>query len=362
MLIWGKGTIEAILEETDHKQVVLLRTTDGRTRKGINYTSICGNCKQGDLVAYNATAYELGLGTGGYDFIIANITSMPINRPLPEGHIIKNRYTPIQIGVKSGEEKDHPLYSNEIENGTIAGVPVLIINLHSMLPIIILALKKEMPNVKIVYVMTDGTSLPIWLSTHVDRLRESNLLAGTVTYGQSFGGDIEAVNKFSALLVAKFSLKGDIIVIGSGPGSLGTGSKWGFSGIEVGEIINAVHILKGTPIVVPRISFADQRNRHYGISHHTITALCQAALAKAYLSLPILESPLGKILQNQVKLSGIDEKHFITWNPPPSLAWIKELISSYPISITTMGRGIHDDPVFFQNVALSALFAKTFLA
>ncbi len=88
---------------------------------------------------------------------------------------------------------------------------------------------------------------------------------------------MECTNIYTGLIAAKEVLKGDITIITMGPGIVGTGTKYGFSGIEQGQIIDAVNTLGGNPIVVPRISFRDLRERHKGMSHHTRTILSEIA-------------------------------------------------------------------------------------
>src|SRR6185369_1894245 len=97
------------------------------------------------------------------------------------------------------------------------------------------------------------------------------VLVGTVTAGQTFGGDLEAPNVHSGLLAARHALGADIAVVTQGPGNLGTGTAWGFSGVAVGEAVNAAAILGGRPVGSLRISAADPRSRHHGVSHHSLT-------------------------------------------------------------------------------------------
>ena len=126
--------------------------------------------------------------------------------------------------------------------------------------------------------MTDGTALPLRFSRTIARLEERGLLSSTVTCGHAFGGALEAVNVYSALAACRSLVEADVVVLGPGPGSIGTGSSLGFSGMETGDHVNRVSALGGTPVYIPRISFADRRRRHFGVSHHTLTALGLACL------------------------------------------------------------------------------------
>ena len=70
-------------------------------------------------------------------------------------------------------------------------------------------------------------------------------LKTTITYGQAYGGKVETVSKFSALVAAKHVARADISLVTMGPGIVGTNTRYGFSGLEVGELVNAVYALGG---------------------------------------------------------------------------------------------------------------------
>ena len=76
----------------------------------------------------------------------------------------------------------------------------------------------------------------------------------------------------TGLLAARHVLGADLAVVAQGPGNLGTGTRWGFSGVAAGEAVNAVAALGGRPVASLRVSGADPRERHRGISHHSLTA------------------------------------------------------------------------------------------
>ena len=112
--------------------------------------------------------------------------------------------------------------------------------------------------------MTDGAGLPIALSDLVASLRERSLIDATVTFGHAFGGDFEAVSVFSALVVARHVADADVAVVAMGPGIVGTNTRLGFSGLEVGPVLDATVALGGVPVAALRVSFADPRARHIG--------------------------------------------------------------------------------------------------
>jgi hypothetical protein len=188
----------------------------------------------------------------------------------------------------------------------------------------------------------------------VPQLRERDLLQGAITCGQAFGGDLEAVNLYSALAVAKEVLKADILLVGQGPGNVGTHTDLGFSGVEQGQAVNAVASLGGTAIVAPRISFAESRPRHYGISRHTITTLQRVALGGLLLPIPRLPEAQAEILYRILDALNLDmEIQPVVVNADQSL----EYLLQSGIEATTMGRRVEEDRAFFLAAAAAGLLA-----
>ena len=135
-------------------------------------------------------------------------------------------------------------------------------------------------------------------------LREAGWLAATETTGQSFGGDLEAVTVHSGLLAARHVAGADVAVVAQGPGNLGTGTRWGFSGVAAGEAVNAAAVLGGRPVASLRLSDADSRSRHQGVSHHSITAYGRVALAACDVAVPELPEPLASRVAADVATTG----------------------------------------------------------
>lgn len=324
---------------------------DDKEEKCIVYPDLVGNVEIGDEVLVNTTAMKLNLGSGGYHYVIANLQSGGKDLS-PQGHIMKLRYTPMQLKVLSVEEEDSPYYEKLRTTDSLEGTPVLVGTLHSMLAPICLALSKN--NFKIAYIMTDGAALPLAFSNTVYELKRQELLHGTVTIGHAFGGDVEAVNIYSGLLAAKAVFNPDVIIVTMGPGIVGTGTKWGFTGVEQGEILNAVAALDGVPVSIPRVSFADKRDRHKGISHHTLTVLSKVCRVKAIVPLADLaEDKLSYILE-QVRVAKLIDNYDYTLNEASPLL---PIMQDSNFKLTTMGRTIDDDPEFFLTLGAASLTA-----
>lgn len=344
-------------------QELEVQMPDGSQAKAIHYPDGWREAKQGEHLWVNTTAVELGLGTGGYHFVIGFVEhdegsggiGAPTTIPMPEGHMMKLRYTPMQRAVLSVEEPDSPYHELFRAVGTtLAGTPVLIGELHSMLPIAAAWLKHRASTdrkpVKLAYVMSDGGALPIHFSKLVHHLREQDYIQGTVTYGHAYGGDLEAMNKFTALLASKHVLGADVIIVTMGPGIAGTGTELGHTGVETGELVNAAYQLGGVPLLIPRISFADARSRHYGISHHTVSVLRHVVTAPQELVLcSELEDRQKEVLERQLQ-----PNIRYRWLAGIKLDELKQGLSGLGMEVKTMGRSMEEDPAFFLSVSAAA--------
>ncbi|MEO8329893.1 MAG: DUF3866 family protein, partial [Candidatus Nanopelagicales bacterium] len=255
-------------------------TAEPMTARALAYTDLVGTPEVGDRVLLNTTALDLELGTGGYAMVIAIPGRLPPDREGP-GHLVKARYTPQQSTVLGVDEQDSPHHLTLRDADDLAGMPVVVADLHSALPAIVAGLHLARPQARVVYLATDGGALPLAFSRSVSGLVAAGWLAGTATVGQAFGGDVEAVTIHNGLLAARLVLGADVVIVTQGPGNLGTGTRWGFSGVAAGEAINAAGVLGGRPVGALRISQADKRERHFGVSHHSVTAYGRVALVPA---------------------------------------------------------------------------------
>lgn len=318
----------------------------GKSEAAIVYTALTGEVKEGDRVLLNTTAVFLDLGTGGYSFVMANLdgTNTDLSGP---GHIMKLRYTPVQVKCLAVEEQNSRFHKNINEFERLEGRPVVVISLHSMLAPLCALVKQRLSGIRIGYVMTDGAALPMVFSKAVAELKKKGLLDVTITSGNAFGGDLETVNFYTGIIAARVVEDCDLIVIGMGPGITGTGTKYGFTGIEQGYIIDGINTLGGMPVVVPRISFADKRNRHRGISHQSLTVLADIAKTRALLSMPVLEGAKFEYIKKQIKEYNIEKKHLVVFNRGEK---IFKAMEYYGLKTTTMGRGIEQDRDFFLAI------------
>src|SRR5438309_6658072 len=76
---------------------------EGRLADAISYPALTGPIRVGDEVLLNTTAVDLGLGTGGFHFVVS-VTGSPRAQAEPPGRVMKARYTPLQTAVHAIEE------------------------------------------------------------------------------------------------------------------------------------------------------------------------------------------------------------------------------------------------------------------
>jgi hypothetical protein len=354
-----RGIVESIEEDRPDLQRLLVRQQQV-VRSAVNYVSLTGPAAVGDGVTINTWAADMGLGTGGVDFVMqVHPGGLPPARPDIEaeapGHIIKLRYTPLQHPILAAEAPESPFHDALRGFQALGAIPVVCAELHSQIAGIATAAKWETQGqARVVYVMTDAASLPIAFSRMVPELQERGIIDATVTAGQAFGGNFEAVNIYSALAVARVAAEADIIVVCQGPGSVGTGTPLGFSGVDQGISLNAVTALGGTAICAVRLSFADPRPRHIGLSHHTRTVLERITTGSVFVAIPRLPEPRRSLLHNDLQIGGLAERHeIVTIDAEGGLTALVDT----GLQVTTMGRKVTEERAFFLAAAAAGQLA-----
>jgi len=341
--------------------MVSVDAQEGAPVKALAYPALTGRPVVGDRVLLNTTALHQGLGTGGYALVVAIPDRLP---PDPElaGHVVKARYTPLQATVASVDEQGSPHHALLRDADSVGGMPVIVADLHSALPAILAGLlssatARPSPGLTVAYVMQDGGALPAWFSRTIAGLRAAGWLAGTVTTGQSFGGDLEAVTVHTGLLAARHVLGADAVIVTQGPGNLGTGTRWGYSGVAAGEAVNAAATVGGRPVASLRVSFADPRERHQGISHHSLTAYGRVALAAADVVVPRLPGEAGARVASEAAV--LSSRHRIVRQEVDGLA---DALRACPVRLSTMGRGLQEDLAYFLACAAAGRHAARLLS
>ncbi|MEU4406977.1 DUF3866 family protein [Streptosporangium sp. NPDC023963] len=387
MIRWRRGEVVRVRREWPGAVELDVTTEDGEAR-ALAYPALVGRPEPGDVVLLNTTALAMGLGTGGYAMVVAVPDRLPQD-PQGPGHLVKARYTPLQATVLGADEQDSPFHEVLRDADSVDGMPVIVADLHSALPAILCGLYGANPPgsgksaggpggrnpsepgetaggpggrergkpVRVAYVMLDGGALPAWFSMSCARLRETGWLCGVVTAGQAFGGDVEAVTPHTGLLAARHVLEADVTIVTQGPGNLGSGTRWGFSGVSAGEAVNAAAVLGGRPVAALRVSEGDLRERHIGVSHHSLTAYGRVALAPAQVAVPVLPGDFGRRVTEQSR--PLAARHELVEVPVDGL---HEALRGSPVRLSTMGRGLEEDLAYFLASAAAGRHAASLLS
>ncbi|HEY4896265.1 MAG TPA: DUF3866 family protein, partial [Solirubrobacteraceae bacterium] len=210
------------------------------------------------------------------------------------------------------------------------------------------------------YVQTEGGALPGGHSRTVRTLRRTGLLAGHLTAGASFGGEGEAMTTAGALHHGLRTLGWDAAVCGPGPGIVGSSSALGHGGMSALDSAHVALALGCQTLLVARMSTSDDRVRHRGISHHTLTVL-DLLLEPVSVALPAgMRSPVGADLRAGLGAifggaSGVKPTLALDVERPVRITrhdWRRAVVDlpAYAASglpSETMGRRMAEDPMFF---------------
>ncbi len=335
--------------------------------KALAYPDLIGPIAARQRVLLNVSALAKGLGTGGYALVVAPADTLPPDPARGPGHLVKARYTPLQAMVLGVDDQESEHHERLRDADDLGGLPVVVADLHSALPAIVAgaryaAARAGRPAPRVAYVMTDGGALPAWFSRTVAGLRDAGWIASCVTVGQAFGGDLEAVSVHSGLLAAREVVGADLAVVVQGPGNLGTGTRWGFSGIAAGEAVNAAGVLAGRPIASLRVSGGDPRERHLGVSHHSLTAYGRVALLPADVVVPVFDADDAELaaLGHRVhaQAAALVEPHGRHRLVQVAAGTdLRSALAGAPVRLSTMGRGLEQDPAAFLAAAAAGVHA-----
>ena len=324
------GTVTEITSERPGLQRVNVGA-----RPAFVLTQLIGPVELGDEVVVNTTATDLALGTGGWDIVHWNLSRRELDQA-GDGHVMKLRYTSLQsdVGV---------VHEHQTVDVSLDGFPVVAGFLHSQLAPVAVAFAETRPGARLGYVMTDSAALPFVLSDLAAALSDRGLFHATVSVGQAFGAEIEAVNLLDGLGAAR-AAGCDAVIVAPGPGVVGTGTRYGFSGIEVVTVVDLVAAVNARPVVAVRWSGADPRARHQGVSHHVSTAL------------GLMHGSASVAAPPDYELGELPAHHERVIVDIPDLS---DGLAGLPA--TTMGRGFGEDQGFFEVAAAAGVVAAEML-
>lgn len=327
---------------------------DGERARALAYPELVGPVCEGDELLLNTGAVTLGLGTGGVHLVVAVLNGDATDLP-EDATTMKIRYLPHQVAVRTVEET----HRDAIEGaGGLHGTPVICAPLHSMVAPIA-AGARAAGAATIAYVMTDGAALAGGFSRLVPRLRQAGLLDGWITSGQAFGGEVEAITLWTALVAAVEVLGADVVIVADGPGNLGSETTWGVSALGTGEALNAVEALGGRAVAALRVSFADPRERHRGLSHHSLTILERVATCRANVVVPVLDGAERDAVWDALRARRLEDRHqLIEADGRPAM----EAMERAGVEVESMGRAPADDPAFFLSAGAAGVVAARMAA
>lgn len=323
---------------------------NGARAPGLAYPDLVGPVERGDRVLLNVTAVELGLGTGGVHLVVAVDSERHSPPSVAAGRVMKARYMPLQTAVASVEET----HAGILDASTgLEGAPVVCAPLHSMIGPVAAGAKAG-GAARVAYVLTDGAALPGAFSRLVPRLREAGLVDAWITCGQAFGGELEAVTIWTALLAAKEVAGADVVIVADGPGNLGTETRFGVSALRSGEALNAAAAVGGRPVAALRIGFADRRERHRGLSHHSRTILDEVCLVPATVAVPRLAGDRREEVWRSLRsLRRASSLRMVEEDGAPAL----DLLAERSVEVDSMGRTVAEDPAFFLSAGAAGVVA-----
>lgn len=319
------GTVTDVRERRDG---LVRLEVDGEP--AVLYPRTTGDVEDGDIVLVNTQARDLGLGSGGFDIVLVNLTRGLRRGPAGQAHVMSLPYTPMQQAVRFAEE-------DGLAESDLDGLPVVCCGLHSQVAPVCAALA----GLRVAYIQLGGGALPVALSDALVALKVRRLVEVTIAVSPCSDADLQCVTAASALLVAK--ARGiHAVVCSIGPGVVGTASRYGHGGLAVSDAANAAAALGGRVIIAPRVSLADLRERHRGLSHHTRAAL-DLCLGQVIVPWPAgLDPPPGL----RVEITGATD-------------W-QQACAGLPLD--HMGRKPDNDPWFFAAAHAAGRYARALVS
>lgn len=296
--------------------------------------ALVGEVRDGDEVIVNVEARDLGLGSGGFDIVHANLTRGLDGPGAGDATAMKLNYTSLQHPVE-------PVESLPGE-GNRRTIPVLVLSLHGQLASAAWAASRAGDGIRVGYIQTAGGALPGSLSRDVADLRQRDLLCDHVTAGPAYGGGREALTVSGALWAAAGPLGWEAVIAGPGPGIAGSATALGHGGMAALDTAHAALALGFETLIAPRMSSGDRRERHRGLSHHTETVLEHLL---GGVRVPVSASDPAAV---DLVREACGDRHEVM----PREVGVEEYAES-GLSARHMGRSIDEDRLFFA-AALAA--------
>ena len=308
---------------------------DGERRPAWADEALLGEMRTDDEVVVNVAALDLQLGSGGFDVVHVNLSRGLEASGKDQEHVMKLNYTSLQHPVAPAELPVRLPNRMGGKGAPERTMPVLVLPLHGHLAPAAWAAAQASPGLRVGYVQSGGGALPGSLSRDIKQLREQGLLCDHVTAAPAYGGEREALSVAGALDAAANGLGWDAALVGPGPGIIGSDTRLGHGGMAALDNAHAALALGLPTLLSPRLSEADPRERHQGVSHHTLTVL---ELLLGGVEVPVPEG-YPKIAAKLAAATGESNQ----LEAPVDIAGY----AASGLSTRTMGRGIEEDALFF---------------
>ena len=367
MITWRAGVVVSLgatwpgaAEVTVELEAPVGTATAGDTVRALAFPALVGSPEIGDRVLLNVSALARGLGTGGYALVIALPDRPPVDPPAGPGHLVKARYTPLQAMVLGVDDQESPHHELLRDADDLDGLPVVVADLHSALPAIVAGARfaaiAGRPDAAAGRVRDDRRRraarvvLPHGRRTAVRR--DGSRRASPP------GSRSAATSRRSpctpGLLAARHVVGADLVVVAQGPGNLGTGTRWGFSGVAAGEAVNAAGALGGRPVASLRVSGADAaRAAPRGVAPLADGLRPGRARARRRRRPGARRRARTRGSASRRRRSAAGTG-WSRWPPGPTCS---RALADTPVRLSTMGRGLDQDPAAFLAAAAAGVHA-----
>ena len=230
MIRWRRGVVTALGRSLAGR--ARARRRRGRRRRGARRSPTrrwSATPEVGDAVLLNVGALELGLGTGGYALVVALPDRLPPDRDGPRApgqgalHAAAGGRARRRRAGRAAPRAARR--RRAAARACRSSSPTCTPRCPACSPGVLAA----RPGTRVAYVMTDGGALPLWFCRTVAALRDRARRHGDGRAGvrrRPRGGHACTPGLLAAVRV----LGAEVVVVTQGPGNLGTGTPWGFSG------------------------------------------------------------------------------------------------------------------------------------
>ena len=103
-----------------------------------------------------------------------------------------------------------------------------------------------------------------------------------------------------------------------------------------------------------RVSFADDRERHRGVSHHSLTILDGVCKVPVDVAVPVLQGRERDLVWDALRERRLEDRHqLVEVDGQPAL----DELERAGVEIDSMGRTASDDPAFFLSAGAAGILA-----